>query len=66
MNFNHDYDRYIGAHHYWIRFWNGTHEVRETETDNELDPITTVFRGSYEKCVNFINEIEIAYMESLF
>lgn len=60
------YDRYIGCHHYWIRFFNGTHEVRETETDNDLDPITTVFQGRYEDCVNYINEREIEYQESLF
>lgn len=66
MNFNHDYDRYIGCLHYWIRYYNGTHEVRETETDNELDEIRTVFRGHYEDCIKYINEKEIDYMESLF
>lgn len=60
------YDRYVGPHHYWIRFYNGTHEVRETETDNEFDPITTVFRGHYEECVQFIDDRDIEYMESLF
>lgn len=64
MNFR--YDRYIGPYHYWIRFYNGQSEVRETETDNEHDPITTVFRGHYEDCIKYINEKEIDYMESLF
>lgn len=63
MNFRND--RYIGPNHYWIRFYNGTCEVRETETDNEFDEIRTVFRGHYEKCVNFIKEQEIEYLESL-
>ena len=60
------HDRYVGPHHYWIRFYKGTCEVRKTETDNEFDPITTVFSGHYENCVKFINDAEIAYAESLF
>ena len=59
------YDRYIGCHHYWIRFFEGTHEVRVTETDNEDEPITTVFRGHYDKCTKYIDEREIEYQESL-
>jgi hypothetical protein len=60
------YDTYIGPHHYWIRFHNGTSEVRETEYDNEHDAITTVFVGHYEDCVKFIKNKEIEYLESLF
>jgi hypothetical protein len=60
------HDRYVGPYHYWIRFYNGTHEVRETETDNEFDPITTVYRGHYEECVKYIDNREVEYMESLF
>lgn len=59
------YDRYIGCHHYWIRFFEGTHEVRVTETDNEDEPITTVFRGHYDECTKYIDEREIEYQESL-
>ncbi len=64
MNFRHD--RYIGCVHYWIRFYNGTSEVRAIETDNENDEIETVFTGHYEDCVKYINEQEINYLESLY
>ena len=60
------HDRYIGRHHYWIRFYNGMYEVRKTEKDNEYAPITNVFRGHYEECVKFIDEKAIEYLESLF
>lgn len=59
------HDRWAGTKHYWIRFFNGTHEVRVTE-DDDFTPITTVFRGHYEDCVKFIDEKEIEYLESLF
>ena len=61
------YDRYIGQWHYWIRFYNGTHEVRCAEEVNYDEyVIETVYTGYYEVCVNFINEREIEYKESLF
>ena len=60
------HERYIGCHHYWIRFYNGTHEVRCAEEVNYDEyVIETVFKGHYEECVNFINEREIEYKESL-
>ena len=58
-------DLYTATDHYWIRFYNGTCQVRkatpEWETDNE-----TVFEGKYEDCVAFIKELEIADLESRF
>ena len=61
------YDRYIGYHHYWIRFYNGTHEVRRSEEVNYDEyEIETVYAGHYEDCVNYINKREIEYQESLF
>jgi hypothetical protein len=49
------FDTYTGGEHYWIRVNNGSCEVRretyESEPDNE-----TVFRGSYEACIDWILE----------
>ena len=60
------YDRYIGNTHYWIRFNNGTHEVRYAEPtgDDEFE-IYTAFKGHYEDCVKFIDDEEVLYLESL-
>lgn len=66
MNFRHD--KYIGTYHYWIRFYNGTHEVRKAEPDNpnydEIE-IETVFTGHYEDCVKYIDDVETEYLESV-
>lgn len=65
------YDRYIGNIHYWIRFNNGTHEVRYAEPIGYNDlgyedfEIYTAFKGHYEDCVKFIDECETEYLESL-
>ena len=60
------YDRYIGNCHYWIRFNNGTHEVRYAEPISYDDfEIYTAFKGSYEDCVKFIDDEEIIWRESL-
>ena len=48
-------DTYIGNEHYWIRFKNGTHEVRH-ETPDDCPDNETVFTGHYEKCVEWIKE----------
>lgn len=49
------HDTYTGGEHYWIRFHNGTHEVRRetlpSEPDNE-----TVFTGKYTECVEFLKK----------
>ena len=58
-------DTFIGAHHYWIRFYNGTHEVRCVESGNEYAEIESIFTGHYEKCVEYIREEEIKYLESV-
>lgn len=51
-------DIYTGGEHYWIRYRNGTHEVRretyESEPDNE-----TVFTGSYEACCSYLQQKQI-------
>ena len=55
-------DTYTGGEHYWIRFHNGTHEVRrethESEPDND-----TVFTGSYRECLKFLDETVKANVE---
>ncbi len=49
-------DTYTGGEHYWVRFHNGTHEVRRetyaSEPDNE-----TVFAGNYEKCLDYLKKL---------
>lgn len=59
------HDLYTATEHYWIRFHNGTHQVRratpEWEEDNE-----TVFEGHYEDCISFLKEKETADLESRF
>lgn len=44
----------LANEHYWIRFHNGTHEVRH-ETPSYEDDNETVFTGTYEECVQFID-----------
>lgn len=48
-------DTYIGNEHYWIRFKNGTHEVRH-ETPDDCPDNETVFTGHYEQCVEWIKK----------
>lgn len=55
-------DTYIGNEHYWIRFNNGTHEVRH-ETPDDCPDNETVFTGRYEKCVEWIKEAVNAYLD---
>lgn len=59
------HDRFTTHDHYWIRFYNGTHQVRRATPDWEEDN-ETVFEGHYEDCVNFIDELVIADLESGF
>jgi hypothetical protein len=58
------HDRFTTYHHYCIRFFNGTHQVRrdtpEWEEDNE-----TVFEGHYEDCVKFIDRLVAEDLESI-
>ncbi len=44
---------FTGGGHYWIRFHNGMHEVRE-ETPEEFPDNETVFSGNYEQCRQYI------------
>ena len=53
MDFRHD-TLTQSNEHYWIRFHNGTHEVRH-ETDPYEDDNETVFTGTYEECVKWID-----------
>lgn len=59
------HDRFTTHNHYWIRYYNGTHQVRkatpEWEEDNE-----TVFEGRYEDCAAFIDELVIKDLENQF
>ena len=48
-------DTYIGNEHYWIRFKNGTHEVRHA-TSEDCPDNETVFTGHYEQCAEWIKE----------
>ena len=56
-------DTYIGNEHYWIRFKNGTHEVRHA-TSEDCPDNETVFTGHYEKCVEWIKEAVNADLEN--
>ena len=55
-------DTYIGNEHYWIRFKNGTHEVRHA-TSEDCPDNETVFTGHYEQCVEWIKEAVNAYLD---
>lgn len=50
------HDTYTGGEHYWVRFHNGSHELRRENhypgEDNE-----TVFTGSYESCLAKLQQI---------
>lgn len=48
-------DTFTGGEHYWIGFDNGTSVVYE----EQLECNTIVFRGHYEECVNYINNLLI-------
>lgn len=49
-------DIYTGGEHYWIRFRNGTHEVRR-ETGPSFPDNETVFTGRYEQCIDYLNRL---------
>ena len=49
--------RYINGEAYTIRFFNGIHIV---ECNGQQ-----LFEGWYERCKAFVDNIEIAYLESL-
>lgn len=50
------HDTYTGGEHYWIRFHNGTHELRKETYPNDEDN-ETVFTGSYESCLAKLQQI---------
>lgn len=49
-------DTYTGGEHYWIRFHNGTHEVRRETGPNEPDN-ETVFTGKYADCLKYLDKV---------
>ena len=49
------HDTWTGGDHYWIRFHNGTHEVRRELPEEYYDDNETVFTGHYGECVEWIN-----------
>ena len=53
---------YTGGEMYWIAYYRGTHEVRR-ETPSCYDNNETVFTGSYEKCVQYLEDLKIANAE---
>lgn len=61
----HDRFTYNPYNHYWIRFYNGTHQVRRA-TPEWVEDNETVFEGTYEECVHYIDELVIADLESRF
>ena len=63
MNFRNDL--FTANEHYWIRFHNGTHQVRKATPDWE-DDHETVYEGHYDECLAFLRELEIADLESRF
>lgn len=58
------HDTYTATNHYWIRFHNGTHEVRRATPDWEEDN-ETVFTGHYEDCVKYIDDLYVEHLESI-
>ncbi len=56
---------YIGNTTYLLRFRNGTHEVVECDNFDENNR-KVVFSGWYEKCRAFLNDLEVAHLESRF
>ena len=55
---------WIGATEYIIIYKNGTHELREREDWEEYG--RTIKTGRYEDLREYLNELNIAYLESLF
>lgn len=62
LTINIRHDSYTGGEHYWIRFYNGQHEVRK-ELPEIYDRNETVFRGTYEQCVKFIEHLFVENAE---
>jgi len=56
MNFRHD--TYTGGEHYCILYENGTHVVLR-ETPDCYDDNETVFTGTYEQCVEWIENTRV-------
>lgn len=54
MTYSHTF---TGGEHYWIRFHNGTYEVRKETPDEFSEDDETVFSGHYEKCKEYINNL---------
>ena len=57
-------NRWIGATEYIIIYKNGTHELREREDWEEYG--RTIKTGRYEDLREYLNELNTAYLESLF
>lgn len=53
---------FTGGEHYWIRWHNGTYEVRR-EIPYEDEDHETVFKGHYNSCLNFLKEIVYANVD---
>ena len=56
---------YIGSTTYLLRFRNGIHEIVECDDFNE-DNRKIIFSGHYEKCRAYLENLEVAYLESRF
>lgn len=48
---------FTGGEHYWIRFHNGTHEVRREMPDEFSSDNETVFSGHYDECNRYIDDL---------
>ena len=54
------YEKWIGNFLYYVMYKNG-HCYVTTDIDDKIE-----FRGTFNQCVQFINELFISYEESLF
>jgi hypothetical protein len=47
------YDTFTGGEHYWIRFYNGQHEVRKANGQS----YDVVFTGHFEDCLRYLEDL---------
>lgn len=56
------HDTWTGGEHYWIRWGDGQHEVR-MELPDIYDDNQTVFTGTYEACIEYLDNLIIENAE---
>ena len=65
MTYNIHYHAFTQFGSYWVRYHNGTFEVRYREDYADAET-KTLFTGHLDECINYVKEIEIADLESKF